>query len=140
MSTLAQLFESGEQQAKAGHFRNLIMLARLEDGIDAGEQALLNRMARRLSLTDDQVKDILENGDNYPMIPPFTREDRYERFVRFVQMVLVDGSVSAAEKNLVIKCGVALGMDENKVEDQFNATIKMWLNGMDASEIIEELM
>lgn len=140
MSTLAQLFESGDQKGRQGHFRNLVMLARIDGKIDGAESALLGRMARRLSLTDDQVKEICEHEEDYPMVPPVSREDRYERFIRFVQMVLIDGSVSREEKDIVVKYGVALGMDENKVADQFDQVVMMWLNGMDAQEILDELI
>lgn len=140
MSGIAQIFESGEHKSRQGHFRNLVMLARADGKIDPEEQLLLNRMARRLSLTDAQVKEIIEHEDQYPTIPPFSLEDRYERFVRFTQMVMSNGTVSQAEKSMAIKFGVALGLDEKKVEPCFNAILEMWLNGMDATEIVEELI
>lgn len=140
MSTIAQIFESGEQKGLKGHFRNLVMLARVNGKIEEKEQNLLNRMARRLSLTDDQVKEICEHVDEYPMVPPHSREERYERFVRFVQMVLVDGSVDPSEKTLVLQYGVALGMEETTVEEKYEAVVKMWLNGMDAQEIMDNMM
>src|SRR5690606_30689007 len=131
---------SGDQKGRQGHFRNLVMLARIDGKIDAAELALLNRMARRLSLTDDQVKEICEHESDYPMVPPVSREERYERFIRFVQMVLVDGTVSKEERDIVIKYGVALGMDENKVSDQFDQVVANWLNGMDASDILDAML
>ncbi len=140
MSTLSQLFESGEQKGLKGHFRNLVMLARVNGKIEEQEQNLLNRMARRLSLTDDQVKEICENEENYPMVPPYSREDRYERFVRFVQMSMVDGTIDPSEKALVLHYAVALGMNEETVEEKFDAVVKMWMNGMDANEIMDQMM
>lgn len=139
MGNIGNVFESGGQKALQGHFRNLVMIARVDGKIDPEEVVLLTRMARRLSLTEAQVTEICENIDQYPMIPPISKEDRLERYIRLVQMVMINGKVSDDERRLAVKYGVELGIDENEVDELFETIIHLWLNGMDASEILEEL-
>lgn len=139
MGNIGNVFESGGQKALQGHFRNLVMIARVDGKIDPEEVVLLTRMARRLSLTEAQVTEICENIDQYPMIPPISKEDRLERYIRLVQMVMINGKVSDDERRLAVKYGVELGIDENEVDELFKTIIHLWLNGMDASEILEEL-
>lgn len=137
MSTLAQLFESGSQKGDKGHFRNLVMLTRVDGSVAPEETALLNRIARRLSLTDEQVKEIMENEQDYPMIPPVSLEERYERLIRFVKMVNVDGDVADAEKQLVFKYGVALGFDEETIENKFDTILTEIQAGKDTFDILD---
>ena len=139
MGTIGNIFESGGQKALQGHFRNLVMIARVDGKIDPEEVVLLTRMARRLSLTDAQVTEICENVEHYPIMPPVSKEDRLERFIRLVQMVMINGKVSNEERKLAIKYGVELGIDESKVDQLFDTIMHLWLNGMDASEILDEI-
>ena len=50
--------------------------------------------------TGDQVQEILDHPEDYPMIPPVSLEDRLERFIQFVQMILIDGFVEESEEKL----------------------------------------
>ncbi|MBL4861897.1 MAG: hypothetical protein JKY09_02625 [Crocinitomicaceae bacterium] len=112
MGTIAQIFESGKQSANKGLFNNLVMLARVDGKVDEAEAQLLDRIANHLSLTEEQVKEIIDHPNNYPMIPPASKEERYDRFIQFVQMTFVDGEISPKEEKLVAKYGIALGFNE----------------------------
>lgn len=140
MSTLAQIFESGSQKGDKGHFRNLVMLTRVDGSVSPEESKLLMRIARRLSLTEEQVKEIMDNEQDYPMVPPFTREERYERFIRFVQMIVVDGSVDEKEMHLVKKYGVQLGIDDEKIDSRYEEVLALCLKGVDAQEIMDQIL
>ena len=54
---------------------------------------LLQRMAKKLHLRDDQVKDIQNNPSKYPVNPPINMQDRRERLIDLVLMVMADGEV-----------------------------------------------
>lgn len=116
MGTIAQIFESGEHAAKKGMFNNMVMLARVDGKVDEAELQLLTKIAKRLSLTAEQIREVIENPDEYPMIPPVTLEDRADRFVQFIEMVHADGTVDPAEENLIRKYGIALGFNDGEIE------------------------
>lgn len=115
MGTIAQLFESGEHAAKKGMFNNMVMLARVDGKVDEAELQLLTRIAKRLSLTPEQIREIIEHPGDYPMIPPVTIEDRADRFVQFIEMINADGVVDPKEEELIMKYGIALGYSEDEV-------------------------
>lgn len=140
MGTIAQLFESGEHIAKKGIFNNLVMLARVDGKVDDNEIDLLSRTAKSLSLTPEQVKEIIEHPEQYPMIPPTTKEERLERFVHFIQMMNADGVIDPKEASLGIKYGVALGFDENEVKSVEERIITLVQNNTDIEEIISEFL
>ncbi|MBU2062246.1 MAG: TerB family tellurite resistance protein [Bacteroidetes bacterium] len=138
--SIAQLFESGEQSRQKGHFRNLVLLARIDGELVASESGLLARVARRLSITDAQVKEIFNDANNYPMIPPSNREERYERFIQLVQMICVDGSIDPREEALAKKFAIALGFTEKSLDDKYETIKNQLLAGKTREEVLENIM
>jgi len=140
MGTIAEIFQSGEQSALKGTFNNLVMLARVDGKVDETEQALLDRIAHRLSLTDEQVQEIISHPENYPMQPPTSKEDRFERFVQFMEMVCVDGVIDPKEEMLAGKYGAALGFNSTDVENMESKIIDHIQSGKSTSEIVDLLV
>ncbi len=140
MGTIAQIFESGSQSADHGYFKNLVMLARVDGQVEEHEMKLLARIATRLSLTPEQVKEIIENPDSYPMIPPFSLEERYERFIQFVKMLYVDGKVDPTEEKLVSKYGTALGMTDEQIAEKYPLILEKVKAGISLQDILEEIL
>lgn len=140
MGTIAQLFESGKKAADKGLFNNLVMLARVDAAIDDAEVKLLTRIAKRLSLTNEQVSEIIEHPESYPMLPPVSKEERYERFILFIQMVVVDGDVDPKEQKLLVKYGLSLGFKQSQIEELEPRILKLAKAGIVRSEILEQVM
>ncbi len=137
MGTIAQRFESGQQKANEGHFKNLVMLARVNGKVEESEKQLLARIAKRLSLTSEQVSEILENPDNYPMVPPSSLEERIERFIQFVQMIVIDGEVDPKEHALIGVYAIALGFKEDQVAGYEEKIIQYLKEGKTRTEILD---
>ena len=140
MSTLAQVFESGEQSSQKGHFRNLVLLSRLDGEVTASEEKLLNKIAQRLSLTDEQVKEIKNNPENYHSIPPYDMEERVSRLIHFFQVAMDDDVITESEKNAINKCAVSLGFSMEYMNNNFDNIQKQILNGKNKDEIMTILM
>ncbi|MFA7273835.1 MAG: TerB family tellurite resistance protein [Crocinitomicaceae bacterium] len=137
MGSIAKRFETGEQAAQKGHFKNLILLARIDGEINSSEKKLLHTIARRLSLTDAEVKEILEDETNYPMMPPLSREDRYERFIQFVEMIVADGEIHSQEDKMIRAFGIALGFTPERLNEKYPIILTK-LNQEIAREVILE--
>jgi hypothetical protein len=90
--------------------------------------------------TVEQVSEILENPNNYPMIPPSGKEDRIERFVQFIEMICIDGVIVAKEEKLANKYGIALGYKSEQVIELEAIIIDKLKAGVEANEIIASLM
>ena len=140
MGTIAHRFETGEQSSQKGHFRNLIMLARIDGNVADEEKDLLARISRRLSLTDEQVKEVMDDSNSYPMIPPVSREERYERLIQLVQMVCVDGIVDQKEDILVHRYGIALGFTQERLDEKYPIILDKVKNGMDRNDILDVIL
>jgi hypothetical protein len=140
MSSIAHLYESGEQSRQKGHFRNLVLLARVDGVVSPMENQLLQKVARRLSLTDEQVEEICSNPDDYPMIPPVSREERYERFIQLIQLLVVDGISDKREEIMVRKLGVQLGFTPERIEEKFPIILEHLRKGMTREEVLIAVM
>lgn len=140
MSSIAQLFESGEQSRQKGHFRNLVMLSKVDGVISSKEFDLLKRIAMKLSLTEEQIAEIIANPNDYPEIPPVSREERYERFIQLIQLLIVDGHVELKELALVKRFGVHLGFDPQRVEEKFPLIVEHLRNGMTREEVLKSIL
>ncbi len=140
MGTIAQIFESGKRKADKGLFNNLVMLARVDGKVDDSEVKLLARMAKRLSLTEEQVEEIISHPDVYQMVPPLGKEERFERLVLFIQMVVVDGVVDPAEEDLITKYALALGFNIDQIKEHAQEIIAHAKDGLSKDEIVEILM
>lgn len=140
MSTIAQLFESGEQARQKGHFRNLVMLARVDGTVSREENLLLQRIAQRLSLTNEQVKEIQDNPQDYPMMPPSTREERYERFIQLIQLLTVDGQSDKNEEQYVKQLGIQLGFTPDRIEEKFPVILEHLRKGMTRESVLEAVI
>jgi hypothetical protein len=140
MTSIAHLFESGEQARQKGHFRNLVLLARVDGVVSPLENQLLQRVARRLSLTDEQVADICANPTEYPAFPPVNREERYERFIQLIQLLVVDGISDKKEEAMVRSLGVELGFSVEKIEEKFPIILEHLRKGMTREEVLLAVM
>ena len=140
MSSISQLFETGEQSRQKGHFRNLVLLARVDGTISQKERQLLNRVARRLSLTEEQVAEIIDNPLDYPAIPPATREERYERFIQLIQLLIADGHSDREEEKLVRKLGVELGFTPQRIDEKFPIIFEHLRKGMTREEVFRTII
>jgi uncharacterized tellurite resistance protein B-like protein len=140
MSSIAHLFESGEQSRQKGHFLNLVMLARIDGTVSRQENLLLQRIARRLSLTDEQVQEIMDHPEDYPMIPPVTREERYERFIQLIQLLVADGQSDREEEQLVKRYGIALGFTPERIDEKFPIILEHLRKGMTRDSVLEAVI
>lgn len=140
MGTIAQIFESGEQSANKGLFRNLVMLARVDGKVDVEEKHLLDRIAGRLSLTDEQVEEIKSHPENYPMIPPVSLEERLERLAIFVEVMLIDGKIAKEEEQLLEKYGAELGFQDEETLQNTGFIITQFNEGKKRNDIVDMML
>lgn len=137
MGTLAELFESGQHKSKKGLFNNLVLLTRIDGKVGESEMQLLARIARSLSLTPEQVRQIIEHPDEYPTIPPSDHTERCERLILFMQMAYVDGIITPEEESMVEKCGISLGFTDEELDSIRPTIISSLKAGKDLEEILK---
>jgi len=138
--SIADFFESGEMKEHKGAFRNLVMIARADGVVSAAEEKMLERMARRLDLSEDQVNEILAHPEQYPIMPPHNTQERRERMVDLVRMLMADGEFDAHEMEVLVQCAVGLGYESDEVPHMVNR-IRYYLNeGLNRDAVIDAML
>ena len=138
--SIAELFESGESKKNKGHFRNLVMLARVDGVVSEEEKELLAKIGKKIGLTEAQIEDVKANPSSYPMNPPVSKEDRIERLISLIEMVAVDGLIEDAELDLLERYAVGLGFTDGQLKDIAPKIAIGIRDGKSSEAILEELV
>ncbi|MCF6278838.1 MAG: TerB family tellurite resistance protein [Flavobacteriaceae bacterium] len=129
--SISDLYSSGAHKRDLGHFANIVKLALADDIITEGEQRLLDRMARRLEISEDEYKNILKNPEKYPTNPPVDYDKRIERLYNLTKMIFVDNEVVGNEASVMRKIAIGLGFPTDNAEKVVDEAIHLTMNDND---------
>lgn len=132
--SISDLYSSGAHKRDIGHFANIVKLALADEIITEGEQELLDRMARRLNISEKEQKEILKNPDKYPMNPPVDYDRRIERLYNLTKMVFIDNEVIGDEASVLRKVAIGLGFPIDNAEKVVDEAIHLALNDNDLED------
>ncbi|AKA34288.1 TerB family tellurite resistance protein [Flagellimonas lutaonensis] len=121
--SIAERYESTEHQSNIAHFAAIVKLANVDGYMNEEEKTVLRRLAFRLDVTEDEVKTILKDPDKYPLIPPYSLEERIERFRDFCGMINADHEVDAEERKLIYKYAIGLGFTDERANREVEKCI-----------------
>lgn len=138
--SISHIFESGETKENRGHFRNLVMLARVDGHVSDEEQALLMKIGKNIGLSESQIEEVKANPDKFPMNPPASKEDRIERLIALIQMVAADGLIEDTELDLLERYGIGLGFTEPQLKEIAPEIAIRIKEGKSSDAILAELM
>lgn len=108
MSFVDALYSGDHAKAKS-HIRNLVRVACADGKIHEAEYKLLLRIARKYEISEEMVKEIIENVDNMRFTPPANKQDRYIQLWNLGRMVMADGVEDKDEKAKVSRFAIGLG-------------------------------
>ena len=136
--SLADLYQTGERKQDMGHFRNLVLLAQVDGIVDDSELLLLNKIGQRIGLTYTQIGNILDDPKGYNVMPPASKDERYENMIDLIRMVMADSIIDEKEMVLLERFAVQIGYKD--IEDIDVESIVALINrGEDNDTIITEL-
>ncbi|MFI1744870.1 TerB family tellurite resistance protein [Thalassobellus sediminis] len=137
--SFSDLFDSGFKKRNESHFASIVRVA-MEDGIITNEeQAFLDRLARRLSISESDYKLILKNYESHPINPPVSYDKRLERLYDLVRMVDVDDINGDSEHKLLNKIAVGLGFHAVNVKYITDKALTIVHNGVDLDTFVDEI-
>lgn len=136
--SFANLYQTGERKQDMGHFRNLVLLAKVDGIVDDSELLLLNKIGQNIGLTYTQIGNILDNPSDFDVLPPLSKDERYENMIDLIRMVIVDSVIDEKEVALLERFAVQIGYKD--LEDIDLESIVALINrGEDNDTIITEL-
>ena len=107
--SIKDLYTSGFIKRNNGHFAAIVRVALSDGEIVDSEKEFLDRIARKLSISESEYEAILENPTAYPINPPTTYNRRLERLFDLVRMVYVDLDIKESQISVLERIAVGLG-------------------------------
>lgn len=129
---LNNLFLSEDKKAKITHIMSLIAVISADGKVTDEETILLNAIAKREGLTDEEFNDILKGKKiGVKFAAPKNEEQKLQYLKDAVAMMLIDGNLDPEELKLCIGVGKRLGLPAEKVSETITGIIsKHVVNGM----------
>ena len=137
--SISDAYQGGQQKMNISHLENLVEVALTEGKLVEEERALLEKFAKRLSISSDDLNELIKNSSKHAINPPVDREDRYRRFYRLIQMMLSDGIIGEKQDILIHKFAIGLGYSEERTEELYNQTIEFVKNKVDFEDAFEKV-
>ncbi|MGB0427786.1 MAG: TerB family tellurite resistance protein [Flavobacteriales bacterium] len=123
--SISDLYTSGAHKRNLGHFSNLVKLALADDIISEEEQVLINRMKRRLNITEKEYAEILINPNRYPLNPPASYEARIERLYNLTRLIVADHDVNNRQIEILERVVVGLGFSKDTRKEVVEAAFML---------------
>lgn len=128
--SFTDLFESGEHSRNLGHFASIANIASVNGAINAEEEKLLKRFARKLDIEESEYSDVLKNPGKYPINPPNDSERRLERIHDLFEMIFADHEIDDHERFLIEKYAIGLGYTAEIAQDLIKRSIAIYSGGL----------
>lgn len=128
--SFTDLFESGEHSRNVGHFASIVNIASVDGAINAEEEKMLKRFARKLDIDETEYTAILKNPTKYPINPPNDAEKRLERIHDLFEMIFADHEIDDHERFLIEKYAIGLGYTAEIAQDLIKRSIKIYSGGL----------
>ena len=137
--SISDLYSSGEHRKDIGHFANIVKLAKADSIITESEQKLIDRMSKRLDISDKEYKEILNSPEKFPINPPVSYDERIERLYNLSKMIFADDEVVGDEASILRKVVVGLGFSFENSEMVTDEAIHLMMNENDIEEFTKAI-
>ena len=101
---------------KIEHFRNLVSLIAADGKIEDIERMTLSKIAFQRGIPVDRFKVMLEKAHEYKYLIPQNHHDRERQLQEMIEVAMIDGDFSKAEKDLIMMVGEKLGFTKADLE------------------------
>jgi len=136
---ISDLYSSGKHKQEIGHFASVVKIAKTDDIITDGEQKLLDRTARKLNISDNEYKAILESPEKFPVNPPVSYDESIERLYSLTKMIYADTKVDKEEVVLLQKVAAALSIPLDNIEKVCDEAIHLVMNDNDLEDFTDAI-
>ena len=108
---------------KLAHFRNLISISAADGKIEELERVALSKIAYENGIPIDRLNVMLQRANEYQYIVPQDTSEKEKQLTDMVQLALVDGEFSPAERELINVVSEKLGLTQSALEKLIDAAV-----------------
>ncbi|WP_103069718.1 tellurite resistance TerB family protein [Aquimarina sediminis] len=137
--SISDLFDSGFQKRNQDHFAAIVKVAMSDEVITDEERAFLDRLARRLDISENDYKEILKDYNSHPVNPPTSYDSRLERLHDLAKMVYADHVKGEGQVVLLERLSVGLGFRSENVKYVVDKALNLVDEGVDGDTFADEI-
>ncbi|WP_062053731.1 TerB family tellurite resistance protein [Aquimarina longa] len=137
--SISDLFDSGFQKRNQDHFAAIVRVAMSDGVINDDEKVFLDRLARRLDISENDYKEILKDYNTHPINPPTSYERRIERLYDLARMVFADHVKGEGQVSLLQKLSIGLGFRSENAAYVVDKALKLVDQGVDGDTFVDEI-
>ncbi|UWX55312.1 TerB family tellurite resistance protein [Maribacter litopenaei] len=137
--SISDFFDSGFQKRNQDHFAAIVRVAMSDGVINNEERAFLDRLARKLDISENDYKEILKDYASHDINPPTSYDRRLERLFDLARMVYADHELGEKQVGMLERLGVGLGFNPVNVTYVVDKALKLVQAGVDEDNFIDEI-
>ncbi|MCP4977425.1 MAG: TerB family tellurite resistance protein [Maribacter sp.] len=123
--SILEVFETGKHGSNLSHFAAIVKMAGIDGSISNEEKAVLKRLALKLDVSEEEFKPIFKNPRKYPLIPPYSLEERIERLHDLCSVIYADHIIDDSERKLIFKYAIGLGFTTEQANVEIQKCIRI---------------
>jgi uncharacterized tellurite resistance protein B-like protein len=136
---LRDLFKKRDQRVLHDHLKNVVALAQADGRLDAGEMAIIQKVALAAGVSEDELQDILDDPAELKIAAAASQTQRIEQFYDLILTMLVDGQIDKEESKLCFDVAAILGFEESMVQTLIGDVIESIRSELDPAEVIAQM-
>lgn len=137
--SISDLFDSGFKKRNEDHFAAIVRVAMTDGVINEAEKAFLDRLARKLNISEQEYKQILKDYKTHPINPPLSYDRRLERLYDLARMVWADHIEGKDQVKLLRKFCIGLGFNQENVKYITDKALTLVHYEVDLDEFTERM-
>ncbi|MCB0375113.1 MAG: TerB family tellurite resistance protein [Sinomicrobium sp.] len=137
--SISDLYSGSFRERNRGHFAAIVRVALSDGEISVEEKAFLERLAKNLEVSQEELKKIVKDPSQYPINPPVSYEDRLERLYDIARMVHADLITDAHEMSMMSRLGIGLGFPVADVDAVVKKAMSLLRTGVDMDAFKEAM-
>lgn len=114
---LIRIFITDKEGIRRSHVKNLVTIAMADGHLDPEEWDLLMRIARRLGMEEEEIKNIKNGFEKVDFVPPKKYEDRVQQVRDLVAVMMIDREINEKELELCKKVALKLNILPQLVDE-----------------------
>lgn len=134
--SISDLFDSGFKKRNEDHFAAIVRIAMDDGKITDEEKAFLDRLARKLDISEYDYRLILKDYKSHPINHPISYDVRLERLYDLARMIYADTIKDEHQVKLLHKIAVGLGFSAVNVAYIVDKALKLVKEDSNLEEFI----
>ncbi|HOT13952.1 MAG TPA: hypothetical protein PK252_04240 [Bacteroidales bacterium] len=137
---LFDIFDSREKKKRLSHMFNLLAVACADGVLEQAEIDLLLQIGKRMGVSYDELKRVIERPGSVKFTAPETNEERIALLYDMVLVMMVNGDIDEGEVLYCKNVAQKLGFSHKIIDIMVNKVIELVKQGVENEKAVENLL